>query len=130
MRIAASQARIQPAAPAADAVATKAVLRAAARLELSNKAVARVLGVSEATVSRMGAGAYTLKTGDKAFELAVLFLRLFRSLDAIAGGDERTARVWLRSANSALGGVPASLIESVAGLTTVVGYLDARRALV
>ncbi len=125
-----SQVRIQPAAPAADAVATKAVLRAAARLELSNKAVARVLGVSEATVSRMGAGAYTLKTGDKAFELAVLFLRLFRSLDAIAGGDERTARVWLRSANSALGGVPASLIESVAGLTTVVGYLDARRALV
>lgn len=126
----AGQARIQPAAPAADAVATKAVLRAAARLELSNKAVARVLGVSEATVSRMGAGAYTLKTGDKAFELAVLFLRLFRSLDAIAGGDERTARVWLRSANSALGGVPASLIESVSGLTTVVGYLDARRALV
>lgn len=126
----AGQARIQPAAPAADAVATKAVLRAAARLELSNKAVARVLGVSEATVSRMGAGVYTLKTGDKAFELAVLFLRLFRSLDAIAGGDERTARVWLRSANSALGGVPASLIESVSGLTTVVGYLDARRALV
>jgi hypothetical protein len=106
-RMPASQVRIQPAAPAADAVATKAVLRAAARLELSNKAVARVLGVSEATVSRMGAGAYPLKTGDKAFELAILFLRLFRSLDAMAGGVERTARVWLRSANSALGGVPA-----------------------
>lgn len=124
------KANIQPESVSEDAVVTRAVMRAAVRLGLSNKAVARVLGLSEASVSRMGGGAYLLKPGDKSFELALLFLRLFRSLDAIAGGDEQTARAWLRNNNLVLGGVPAAMIESVPGLVNVVGYLDARRALV
>lgn len=115
--------------PLADgAVVTKAALRAAERLGLPNRSLARMLGLSEATVSRMGSGTYLLKRGDKPFELALMFLRLFRSLDALAGGDEQTARTWLRSDNLALGGVPLTLIESLAGMVTVVGYLDARRA--
>lgn len=115
--------------PDADAaVVTKAALRAAARLGLANRSLARVLGVSEATVSRMGAGTYLLKTGDKAFELALLFLRLFRSLDALSGGDEHVSRAWLRNDNLALGGVPITLIESLSGIINVVGYLDAQRA--
>jgi hypothetical protein len=122
--------RAEPASVSEEAVVTRATLRAAARLGVSNRALAGVLGLSEATVSRMGTGAYLLKPGDKPFDLAVLFIRLFRSLDAIAGGDEATARAWLRNDNAALGGVPASLIESISGLVNVVGYLDARRALV
>ena len=118
----------QPDPDADAAVVTKAVLRAAARLGLANRSLARILGVSEATVSRMGAGTYLLKTGDKAFELALLFLRLFRSLDALAGGDEQVSRAWLRHDNLALGGAPVALIESLAGMINVVGYLDARRA--
>jgi hypothetical protein len=121
-------ARSQPEAAADGAVVTKAVVRAAARLGLSNRSLARVLGVSEATVSRMGAGTYLLKTGDKAFELALMFLRLFRSLDSLSGGDEQTSRAWLRNDNLALGGVPVTLIESLSGMITVLGYLDARRA--
>ena len=116
--------------PAADgAVVTKAAMRAAMRLGLSNRSLARILGLSEATVSRMGAGTYQLKTDDKAFELALIFLRLFRSLDSLSGGDEQTSRAWLRNDNLALGGVPATLIESLSGMNNVVGYLDARRAL-
>jgi hypothetical protein len=115
--------------PVADgAVVTKAVMRAAARLGLSNRVVARILGVSEATVSRMGTGAYLLKPDDKAFELGLMFLRLFRSLDALSGGDEQTSRAWLRNENEALGGAPLALIESLAGMVHVLGYLDARRA--
>jgi hypothetical protein len=124
------RANVQAESLSEEAVVTRAVMRAAARLGLSNKSVARVLGVSEASVSRMGGGAYMLKPGDKSFELGLLFLRLFRSLDAIAGGDEQTARAWLRNNNLVLGGVPAAMIESVPGLVNVVGYLDARRALV
>jgi hypothetical protein len=123
-----SGARSQPEPVADGAVVTKAAMRAAARLGLPNRSVARVLGVSEATVSRMGAGAYLLKTDDKAFELALMFLRLFRSLDALSGGDEQTSRAWLRNENVALGGVPAALIESLSGMVHVVAYLDARRA--
>lgn len=115
--------------PLADAaVVTKAAVRAAARLGLANRALARVLGVSEATVSRMSSGAYLLKRGDKAFEVALLFLRMFRALDALAGGDEQVSRAWLRNDNLALGGVPAARIESLAGLIDVVGYLDTDRA--
>jgi Protein of unknown function (DUF2384) len=110
------------------AVVTKGVLRAAERLGLSNRVVAAVLGVSEATVSRMGAGAYQLEPRSKPFELAVLFLRLFRSLDAIVGGDAAVARAWLQNENTALSGAPVALIESVAGLVHVVAYLDDRRA--
>ena len=125
-----ARASVQPVPASEEAVVTRATLRAAARLGLSNRVLASVLGLSEATVSRMGTGAYLLKPGDKSFDLALLFVRLFRSLDAIAGGDEHTARAWLRNENVALGGVPASLIESVPGLVNVLGYLDARRALV
>lgn len=121
-------ARSQPETVADGAVVTKAALRAAAHLGLSNRALARVIGVSEATVSRMGAGTYVLKTADKAFELAVMFLRLFRALDALAGGDAQTSRAWLRNENLALGGVPIVLIESLSGIINVVGYLDAQRA--
>ena len=112
------------------AVVTKAVLRATRRLGLSNRVLAGVLGLSEATISRMGSGAYSLAPGDKPFELAVLFLRLFRSLDAIVGGDQSTSRAWLQNENTALGAAPVSLIPTVAGLVNVVAYLDARRALV
>jgi hypothetical protein len=122
----------QTSAPAPDqaAVVTKGVMRAAERLALSNRVMAGVLGVSEATVSRMGAGAYALDPASKPFELAVLFLRLFRSLDAIVGGDIAVARAWLRNENTALAAAPITLIESVAGLVNLVAYLDTRRALV
>jgi hypothetical protein len=110
-------------------VVTRAALRAAGRLGVSHKALGRIIGLSEATVSRMGSGSYTLAPGDKAFELALLFIRLFRALDAIAGGDEAVAAAWLKNENLALGGMPLALIQSVPGLVHVLAYLDARRAL-
>jgi hypothetical protein len=121
---------VRPAALPAGVIVTKAALRAAGRLGLSHKALARILGLSEASVSRMGSQAYTLDPGSKPFELALLFVRLFRSLDAIVGGDEAVARTWLEADNPALGGRPAALVQTVSGLVHVAGYLDARRALV
>lgn len=104
-------------------------MRAAGRLGLSHKLLASIIGVSEATVSRMGSSSYALEPGDKPFELAVLFIRLFRSLDAITDGDEAVATAWLRADNRSLGQPPLALIQTVAGLVHVVGYLDTRRAL-
>ena len=117
-------------APKAEPVVAKAILRAADRLGLSNKVIGRIVGLSEATVSRMGSGAYMLRSGDKPFELSVLFVRLYRSLDAITGGDDSVARAWLRADNTALGGTPLTLVQSVQGMVNVIAYLDARRALV
>ena len=112
------------------AVVTKAALRAASLLGLSNKVLARIVGLSEASVSRMGTGTYALMPGEKPFELAVLFVRFYRALDAIVHGDDEVARAWLANPNSALGGTPLTLIQSVSGLVHAVAYLDARRALV
>jgi uncharacterized protein (DUF2384 family) len=111
-------------------IVTKAVLRAADRLNVTNKVLARVIGVSEATVSRMKKGDYPLQAGTKPFELAVLFVRLYRSLDAVVGGDERVAGAWLSNPNVALQDRPLELIQSVSGLTDVIQYLDSRRAVV
>jgi hypothetical protein len=114
----------------AGSTVTKAILSAADRLGMSNKVVGSIVGLSEATVSRMGSGGYALRPGDKPFELSVLFVRLYRSLDAITGGDDGVARAWLRNDNTALGGTPLALVQSVQGLVNVIAYLDARRALV
>jgi hypothetical protein len=122
-------AEVRPTAVTHGAVTTKAVLRAAGRLGVSNKVLGRIIGVSDATVSRMGSGTHTLSLGDKPFELAVLFIRMFRSLDAMVAGDEAAASAWLKSENLALGGAPLRLIQSVSGLVHVLAYLDARRAL-
>lgn len=116
--------------PAKAAVLTKATLRAASRLGLTNKILAAVIGVSEATVSRMAGGGYTLQPGQKSFELATMFVRLYRSLDAIVGGDDAVAGSWLKNRNTALQAEPLSLIQTVHGLMNVIQYLDARRALV
>jgi uncharacterized protein (DUF2384 family) len=111
-------------------VLTKAVLRAAQHLGMTNKSLATVIGVSEATVSRMRSGDYTLQRGHKSFELATLFLRFYRSLDAIVGGDREVARAWLTNPNTALDSEPLTLIQTVPGLMNAIHYLDARRAVV
>jgi uncharacterized protein (DUF2384 family) len=104
-------------------------LRAADRLALKSNVFARIVGVSEPTVSRMRRGEHWLSREQKPFELAVLFVRLYRSLDAIVDGDDNVAQSWIRNDNTALNGRPLDLIQSVAGLTHVIQYLDARRAI-
>jgi len=111
-------------------VITKAVVNAAERLGVNARILADIIGVSEATVSRMKRQDHLLERDSKPFELGVLFVRLFRSLDAIVGGDETVARQWLRNDNLAFGAAPLNKITSISGLTDVLAYLDARRALV
>ena len=89
--------------PSESAIVAKAALRAADRLDVTNKLLAKIL--------------------------AVMFVRLYRSLDAVIGGDDAVAKAWLRNKNSALKEAPIDLVQSVWGLTEVIQYLDARRAL-
>jgi transcriptional regulator with XRE-family HTH domain len=120
----------QRSSPAPDpaAVLSRAVVRAAQYLGLPQSQLADVLGLSEATLSRIANGRKVLEQGSKSWQLAALFVRLFRSLDAIVGSDDDAARAWLRSDNNALGGVPLELIRDPAGLVRTLDYLDAARA--
>jgi transcriptional regulator with XRE-family HTH domain len=108
-------------------ILTGAVLRASALLEITQTALAQILGLSPSTVSRMANGAYTLDEQKKEWELGALFVRLFRSLDAVVGSNDTAARAWLKGQNGGLAGRPIELIRRTEGLVRVVQYLDAAR---
>ena len=107
----------------------KAATRAAERLGIRQRELGEIIGISPATVSRAAHGG-SLPEDGKAIELATLFIRTFRALDAIVGGDEAVAAAWMRNHNTALGGEPLALMKTVPGLVDCLAYLDARRALV
>ncbi|MBX9794932.1 MAG: DUF2384 domain-containing protein [Burkholderiaceae bacterium] len=97
-------------------------------LGLTGATLAKVIGVSEATVSRVLRGDRPLAPDSKEGELSALVVRLYRSLDALVGNDEQRRLAWMRSHNEALNGTPASLILSVQGLVTTLAYVDSMRA--
>ena len=96
-------------------------------VEISAYFLGRVLGLSQASVTRLFQGTFQLDPASKPGELALLLVRLFHSLDSIVGSPE-AARAWLASDNLGLNGVPRELILDVRGLVHVTDYLDAHRA--
>lgn len=115
----------QVAAPLGDGeLVLQAVLRAADALELSRTALARVLGKDRSTLTRAKGIDPASKTG----ELALLFIRLYRSLSVLVGHDRRQLRHWFHTANRHTGGVPADQVQRTEGLVEIVQYLDAMRA--
>ena len=113
--------------PNPTAVLAKAVTRAADQLGISQQLLGKILGLSPATVSRLCAGSYQLDPKRKEWDLALLFVRAYRSLDSIVG-DTKSARAWLGSENRALNARPIDLLSDTEGLVRVVHYLDASRA--
>jgi len=105
---------------------SKAVIRAAELLGVKQSLLANILGISPASASRLVAGEYRIQPNRKEWEFALLFVRLFRSLDALLGHGEQ-AQTWLNSRNLALGEAPAELLGSTEGLVRVLHYLDSYR---
>jgi uncharacterized protein (DUF2384 family) len=108
-------------------VLTKATLRAAEVLGVPQRTLADIIGVSASTISR--ARATPIDPDSKAGELARLWVRVFRALDAIVGSNDAAARAWLESPNAAFGGArPLERLRSAEGLIHVLHYLDSARA--
>lgn len=107
----------------------KAVTRAADRLGISHAALATILGVSPASITRLYNGDYQLDPRRKEWDHARLFVRVFRSLDSIVGTED-TARRWLASDNLGLNARPIDLLGKTEGLVRVAHYLDASRGIV
>ena len=111
-------------------ILTKAVQRAAELLDISRKELVFILGQSEPTFSRIfkdnaikGLFDPTSKEG----QLAILFVRLFKNLDVLFGGNSEQAKKWLRSHNYHLSDSPIHLIQSIEGFVVVIQYLDSMR---
>ncbi len=111
-----------------DKLLTSAISKIAAFWGLSNVKLSSVLGLSEATISRLRSGKTFLDPASKSFEAGQFLLRLFRSLDALMGSDDDAAKSWLASHNLDLEARPIDLIDSFKGLLTVCDYVDAHRA--
>ena len=94
---------------------------------MPQRTLAEIIGVSASTISR--ATRAPLDPASKPGQLAALWVRVFRSLDAIVGSNDAAARTWLTSANAAFGGaVPIERMRDAEGLVHVLNYLDSARA--
>jgi len=102
----------------------QAVSRAADELNLSRTGLARVLGKDRTTLTRAKGIDPASKTG----ELALLLIRVYRSLAVLVGNDRQLLRHWFHTANRHTGGVPAEQVQRTEGLVAIVQYLDAMRA--
>lgn len=109
-------------------VLTSAIAKIADYWCLSTAKLGTILGLSQATASRLTTGRTMLDPASKSFEAGQFLLRLFRSLDSLLGSDDAAARRWLQTHNLDLDARPLDLIDSFKGLLTVCDYVDAHRA--
>jgi hypothetical protein len=110
-----------------EAVISKALKRASEYWSINNKQLGEFCGLSEATISRLKNGQYVLDYNSKSWQLALIFLRIFRGLDAYMGGNVDNEKAWLKANNNALGGKPIELMKNVEGLASVAQYIDYAR---
>lgn len=108
-------------------VLTKAVLNVAHFYHLSGKDLSNIIGISEASVSRLSQGKKWISPETKEGEMAVLLVRVYRSLNALLGNNHTKAQLWLKSDNHYLQNKPLELLKTISGLVAVLSYLDAMR---
>jgi hypothetical protein len=91
-------------------------------LSMSQVDLGKIIGKDRTAISRG-----RVEPGSKAGELALLFIRCYRALYVLTGGDPRQMAHWMHTENRHTGGVPAEQVKTVQGLITVLEYLDAIR---
>ena len=107
------------------AILLKAFNRACEELQVSKSQAAQIIGVNRSTLSRKGATG--IDPDSKQGELTLHFVRLYRALFAIAGGDKDFMRHWFETSNHALGDSPKNRVQDILGLIQTNEYLDAMR---
>ena len=106
---------------------SKAFFRAADKLGLGRKEIEAILGLSQPTLSRMLKRKSPPPFGQKQEQLALLCIRVYRSLGGLFGQDTEQIQAWFNAENKALNGIPRELIKNIQGLVSVAEYLDAMR---
>lgn len=110
-------------------VLSKAVIKVAGKLALSQKELSEILGKSKSEISRLFNQQAFLSPVSKEWQCALLLVRIYRDLDSLLGEDERQSQEWFKNYNHHLHGIPIELSKDITGLVSVVTYLDAMRGL-
>lgn len=105
-------------------VLSKATLNAADYLGLSHSELGQLLGISELSVSRLAASERFIDPCSREGEVALMLIRIFRSLDALVGGDAQVRIAWMSTHNSAIGDLPKKAIQTFSGLLQTMTYLE------
>jgi len=100
----------------------EALMNAGKYLGMSQADLGEVIGKDRSAISRG-----RIDPHSKAGELALMFIRCYRALYVLVGGDQQQMRHWMQTANLHTGGVPLQQAKTVQGLVTVLEYLDAMR---
>jgi len=109
-------------------VLNKAIKNATNHLNISQSELSKIIGTSTPQLSRLfNQDKSCIKKDTKEWECALLFLRAFRSLEAILGEDPNQVHEWLYSYNHHLSGKPIDMLKNIQGLNEVTQYLDAMR---
>lgn len=103
-------------------VLAEALTNAGKHLGMSQADLGHIIGKDRSAISRG-----RLDPHSKAGELALLFLRCYRALYVLVGGDHRQMQHWMKTENLHTGGVPMEQAKTVQGLITILEYLDAMR---
>ncbi len=111
-----------PPQPEKSAVLGRSLLAAAEELGISKADVGIIIGRNRTSIDRNG-----IDPDSKAGELALMFIRIYRSLFALMGGDKDNMRHFLRTENLGTRGVPAEQLHNIQGMVAVCSYLDAMR---
>lgn len=116
------------------AIVANAVIEACRFLGITQDQLANIIGVSRTTVTRIKKRSnddladVAIASNSKAFELALLLIRVYRSLYSILGGNQPAMKHWMMTPNQHLDNQkPAELVQSALGLGRVIWYLDAMR---
>lgn len=91
-------------------------------LGLNHAEVGEVVGRNRTSIDRKG-----IEPDTKSGQLALIMIRIYRSLYALMGGDESNIKHFMQTPNRGTGGIPAEQIRNVQGLVRVCEYLDAIR---
>lgn len=110
--------------PNPEVVLSKATLNASAFLGLNNAELAKVLGISEPSVSRLASGSRLIDPRSREGQTALILIRIFRALDLMVGGDPNALNAWMTSHNKAIAGIPKAAIQTMHGLVHTIDYLD------
>lgn len=97
-----------------------------AKLDLTQSELGAILGLDRTSVARIEKRG-NLDPSSKEGELALLLIRVYRSLYALLGGNQSAIYHWLHTENTHLHGSPLLRMKQIQGLVEVVQYLDAIR---
>jgi hypothetical protein len=103
-------------------VLSKALFNAAEAMGISKAEAAKIIGRERTGIVRDG-----IDPNSKPGELALMFIRIYRGLYAVVGGDQDNMKHWITTENQTFGQSPRQMMDSCQGLVRVLMYLDAIR---